>query len=589
MDARASVGMDSWQAKRLLNKYVKRALVLRADEGREEMYRQMLDRLEDLSQKVQAHHAWNSQTVEASHGEEKSWEVEEEGLCKLMHAMADAVEHVDEEKHMELLHALAKLSCWKLPTKVAQAHLDLIVELAACQAQQVPFALQVLVRNFVPPLDSTWTDHSLQEDVETSVGEAWVPHPDGFRVLELVLNKVHEIVEMDPSSLGTLLPMLINQFPHPEQNRDAHCYYLCGVMQLAESNAGKPVRARLLAAILENILHIEFHMNWQVFEMEEEEWDTEDVHMHVIDEPDRPQDELTDPTGDRRFPDGRDTDEINGALKEDTRDNFHDQKRLALATADKLDSTMELLFGHLLRQLHAGHLEELLQVITQFMKHTVLPTRCSRIVHYVVFLLGRHSPARTCECFQILLLQGMLGEDSPREMRLSCACYLASYLARAAFLPVLQLVSVLGTLCKWCVAYLDQLEKKGSHFPEPKTSDHLVFYTCCHCILYTLCYKMKVVLSDTEGAKMIAESVQRILNSALYPLQVCLQTVVDEFVSQATRLGMKNLLPSDSDIQEPMHRHLESALNFFPYDHYVLERSAAFLQLENTCTQWERA
>uniref|UniRef100_A0A7S3UDS4 RNA polymerase I-specific transcription initiation factor RRN3 n=1 Tax=Picocystis salinarum TaxID=88271 RepID=A0A7S3UDS4_9CHLO len=527
--------------------------------------------------------------VEPSNGKEKPWEREQQGLCKLLDAMADAVEHVDEEKHVELFHALARLSCWNVPTKVAQAHLNLIVELAACQAQQVPFVLQVLVRNFVPPLDGTWKDNSSQEDVETSVGEAWVPQPHGFRVLELVLNKVHEIVEMDPSSLGILLPMLNDQFPHPEQNRDAHCYYLCGVMQLAESNAGKPIRASILAAILENILHIEFHMNWQVFEMEEDEWDIEDAHMQVPDGPDRSEDEPIDETGNRTFLDGRGTDEINDTSKKDTRDTFHDQKRLALATADKLDSAMELLFAHLLRQLHAGHLEELLQVITQFMKHTVLPTRCSRIVHYVVFLLGCHSPARTCECFHNLLLKGMLSEDSPRETHLSCACYLASYLARAAFLPVLQLVGVLGSLCNWCVAYLDELEKKGSNFPELKMSNHLVFYSCCHCILYSLCFKMKDVLNDREGAKMVAVPVQRILNSKLDPLQVCLQTVVDEFVSQAARLGVSHLLPSTLDIQEPVQRHVESALNFFPYDHYVLGRSAAFLQLENTCTQWGRS
>eukprot|EP00963_Diacronema_lutheri_P010248 scaffold994_cov396-Pavlova_lutheri.AAC.7 len=80
---------------------------------------------------------------------------------------------------------------------------------------------------------------------------------------------------------------------------------------------------------------------------------------------------------------------------------------------------------------------------------------------------------------------------------------------------------------------------------------------------------MKDVLNDREGAKMVAVPVQRILNSTLDPLEVCLQTVVDEFVSQAARFGVRHLLPSGSDIQEPVQQHVESALNFFPYDHYV--------------------
>lgn len=588
MDDVASYVSQPSHAKRMLRKYVKRALVLRRDEGQDALYQELLARLVGLCQKVQDHHAVSDQKQECASKDEESKKMDQDGLLRLLEAMAYAVEDVDEEKHRSLLQAVAKVSCWKVPMKVAHAHTHLIVELAAYQSNLVPFALQILVSNFVPPLESTWKETIPQDGMDLGLGEAWVPQPEGFRVLEHILNTVHEIVEMDPSAITSIMPMLNHQFPHPEQNRDAHCYYLCAIMQLAESSVGAPIRTRILAALLENILQMEFHMDWKVFEKEDEDWEPEDVHVHRQGEQDGPQDELAGPVSSWKILAGSGEDGSDDAHLRDSRDTF-DQKRSAFVTADKLDSVMELLFAHLLRQFQAGHLEELLQVIMLSMKHTVLPTRCSRIVHFVVFLLGCHAPTRTCEYFIDMLLKCMLDEGATTDMRLSCACYLASFLGRAAFMPTVQLVGVLARLCQWCLEYLENLEKERPHSSRLEVDDHLVFYSCCHCILYPLCFKMKVLLNGTEGNNLIALPLQKVLKSTLCPLQVCLPTVVDEFVSQATILDMLHLLPSDFEIQDPMGEKLEHALNFFPFDHYVLGRSASFLQLDKTHMHWQKS
>jgi RNA polymerase I specific transcription initiation factor RRN3 len=181
------------------------------------------------------------------------------------------------------------------------------------------------------------------------------------------------------------------------------------------------------------------------------------------------------------------------------------------------------------------------------------------------------------------LLDVTLDEERPRVVRQSGAAYLASFLARAAFVPPRVVTSALNSLVQWAVQYVEaHALSEAAHQRTASlgrtasggifslaaaeaaaaaanaaavsgvTSDaaaaastvaarHKLFYSLCQAAFYVLCFRS----GELEGwVQSQTQALRTLLCSQLAPLQRCLSTVRREF-ARLVCTARPALLPPD--------------------------------------------
>lgn len=230
-------------------------------------------------------------------------------------------------------------------------------------------------------------------------------------------------------------------------------------------------------------------------------------------------------------------------------------------------------------------------------------------------------------------------------VRSACAAYIGSFLARAAFIPEVTVIETFHKLADWCMRYAREEDRRGGLPPIPSgqllgsstesLSRHSSFYAACQALLYALCYHMEPLcasLADRDGTNIpetpemmamsfeadpsilaygngstghkasmrdkCAGSVHRLFTDVmpsllvhpLDPLSWCAKSVVTEFSRQSRYLGHDQVATIIADWEArtsgvKCSRPLEI---FFPYDPYLLRRSAEPLDLSHTYVSWRR-
>jgi RNA polymerase I-specific transcription initiation factor RRN3 len=369
-------------------------------------------------------------------------------------------------------------------------------------------------------------------------------------------------------------------------------------------------------------------------------------------------------------------------------------------TADKLDSMMELVFGHLQRRVAAGQLAGAWETMLSVFEGRLLHAHRCKFTQFLLFFLAVQEPARCCGSFTAALMRLLRSPAQPAITRCACAAYLASFLARCGPAPPALVVDVLHKLAAAAQEYADgaleaarrhQQSARGLHRVGsssgggggglPATSSnaalvllaglsdlmgqgplngvaaagstgaggassgsagalaaiqrHQVFYAMVQALLYLLCYHMQPLFNAPPGseqqalgqalAALVRQQVLPLLSHALAPLAVCHQAVTAEFVRQALLLGLADA-EWEAAALEAVSQHqaaLEIAASvatavvvggdsgsgsgggggdgssgasgaagqlrvlrplevFFPFDPYLLRRSARFLELPRT-------
>ena len=280
---------------------------------------------------------------------------------------------------------------------------------------------------------------------------------------------------------------------------------------------------------------------------------------------------------------------------------------------------------------------------------TLLPAPKSKFAQYIVFYLcskdfnggddGQETDGgskSSCELLRDGLVAKMLNSNEANSLRLAAAAYLASFVARAKFLSAEFVVETLETVCGWLVRKVYENDSK------PMTEVELnAFDSCCQAVMYILCYRCDDIANkDDESKKRLqALPLREILYAqTLEPLQSCLPSVVQEFLKNASAANILGFTEDMIDafskqteerkkIQDELRdkayvRHdvsfaakamaatlvatnntnsddvSKSALYhqerlrrrplkmFFPFDPYVLRKSAPKLNLEESYVVW---
>ncbi|KAL3152288.1 hypothetical protein ABBQ32_001359 [Trebouxia sp. C0010 RCD-2024] len=275
-------------------------------------------------------------------------------------------------------------------------------------------------------------------------------------------------------------------------------------------------------------------------------------------------------------------------------------------TADSLDSLMEQTFDHLVWRCEAGQLQRTWAVMLSAFERT--------------------SQSSCADAFISFLLKRIRDPNRPAITRTACAAYLASFLARAKFLTKPLLVRSLLDMATWCADYCKTQDQRQT-MSTPLASNtydmgvhHQVFYAMCQGLLYAFCYHLDTLLSknhseDAASAaqlqhvhisdavltpglhtspscmqpaairQTLSQLLPCILHHRLSPLTVCAPSVAQQFLQQADRLSLMDCSGLQATVSAA-HLQVRPLEMFFPFDPYLLRRSARFLDLSTSYNTW---
>ena len=408
-------------------------------------------------------------------------------------------------------------------------------------------------------------------------------------------------------------------------------------------------------------------------------------------------------------------------------------------TADALDSMMEATLAHVDVRIDRGDGQAVADAMFGIFLNTLLPAHTSKFTQFLVFHvcardaaerapsarpagLLRSDPTRErarapdlepaahagaassafddtrglCGRIADALIERVTDPCHPPAGRLASAAYLASFLARAAFLPPAFLAAALARLHRWCAATVaaaangavtdvrsdaprdgsatapasggrlargfgssfeiadgggeseagEGAEKASalsaaSEYADASAATLAVFDSACQALMYVLVYRMDDILEAGEAPAeaLRALPLRDVLYSRLEPTKTCLPSVVLEFLHRAADAGLpgfdddlvarhkaeRRAARSSNDADDrkahrvtaagaerapatraappPLRRSgssgaalggdLAEAVRqrrplrmFFPFDPYLLRRSAALLRLPLTYVAW---
>eukprot|EP00803_Ostreobium_quekettii_P000485 evm.model.scf_519EXC.9 EVM.evm.TU.scf_519EXC.9 scf_519EXC:52496-57970(+) len=486
----------------------------------------------------------------------------------LLRAIGDSVTFLNESSHDRLCQELLSINLWTAPQVVAMAYAQLLVNLAISNQAFVPGVLKWLIRSFRPI-------HTAAEK-GSSKPVRWHQSQREKQVQDVVMVTLAKIIEFVPTCKAVVLKHFTSRRPNLWSSQSDHCLYLRALCDLAELPAVVDMRESLLMKAVDHLMMI-------------------DVEIKVEDLLELPQGGNSD-----------EDDSVFDLEAEDNRDIATPsavQNRSDLERSRKLMATMDCLMDIILRHLNkrceAGQLPLVWETMMQIFHQTLCHVHKSKFSQYIIFFLASRDPTRLCREFASHLLATIRSNAHPAAVRSSCAAYLASFMARAVLCPKELLVPCCEALVEECERYMGEYDSKreqqtyveaflGTSGAE-KVLQHQVFYSVAQALLYVLCYHLEPLLNSNSNERgsvqhLVQDKLRRILSHELDPLSMCLKPVVQNFLHQASELGLGDFsCLRFQDVGGRGHRRLET---FFPFDPYLLRWSKGHLKLNESYRHW---
>ncbi|KAA6429038.1 MAG: hypothetical protein FRX49_01148 [Trebouxia sp. A1-2] len=483
--------------------------------------------------------------------------------------------------------------------EVLKGTLDFVVKLLVANGSMVSFCLRRLVFCLIPP------NPLLEAPVP---GETWQPPAQQAAVQDHIIKALADILLLVPTAPKTMLSELSQRMPFKIVNRAAPCMYFRAVYQLSQMQAGDCLRDDHVADEHDS------EDEQDVFALEGRTGhDLQEQTIQTLDEA------AADPSISRGGWEG-------AAATQDVVPVASTSDRSPIdETADTLDSLMELTFDHLLWRCNdAAQLQRTWTVMLAAFDRTLLHTYRSKFTQFLVYYLCQQSLSGCASAFVSFLLKRIHDPNRPAITRTACAAYLASFLARAKFLPKPLLIQSLLSMAHWCAEYCKAQDQRQLAASCPATStfelgiQHQVFYAMCQGLLYAFCYHLDSLLSTDAGdidaadpsqlhisdappptslsgdnacmqpadiRHTLSDLLPRILHHRLSALTVCAPSVAHQFLQQAQRLSLLDCTSLQTNVAAA-HMQVRPLEMFFPFDPYLLRRSARFLKLPSSYNTW---
>ncbi|XP_060215580.1 uncharacterized protein LOC132642369 [Lycium barbarum] len=368
----------------------------------------------------------------------------------------------------------------------------------------------------------------------------------GINRKDQVINRVHStligIAKLIPLSPLRLMEIVKRRMPFiltEESVRAEHrqnqylqlmVIYVENMLKLASGEIGDVVGRSMLLAIMDRLIELDVNIPWNAILHEEFTKDGDELRISWME----------------RF----------------SGENF---------IAQQLDSLMVLTFDHLNFCKESGRLSQVFDTLLQSFQQTVLPTYRSKFAQFMMFYACSLDPENCGRRFADTLFD-IFKISICLEQRMSAVAYLASFLARAKFLPISFVAEYVESLVKWCSTYCSN--QSGGVNPIA----HKEFYAGCQAMMYVLCFHMRSMLADPRIRQRISKHIEDILRHPLSPLMVCLPSIVKEilgFANLSDNFVSSDLLKSELSMAFGGEERLDM---FFPFDPCLLMRSDRYIR-----------
>ncbi|XP_020884807.1 RNA polymerase I-specific transcription initiation factor RRN3 [Arabidopsis lyrata subsp. lyrata] len=445
-------------------------------------------------------------------------------LQTLLKILSRSVACLDEVHHKVLLDRIFGTTIWdhKPNVNVMYALLDLIVSLATTSGKHLSSCLNMLVSNLLS--QPRILDNKMLE------------------LLSRVHAALHKISFLVPLAPSILLPILAQSLPsvHDKDRFQLVVPYVENLLQLENSSIGKVFGNVILRVVMERLLDLDLEIGWDDILQDDSAIAMFDMELDLA---------------------------VEGTTNEGEEFPVRSLNQNGNAVSDLLDDLMVLYFDHLKSCQDSGRLDEVFENLFESFVNLILNAQKTKISQFLMFYACSLDPENCGVKFASKLLDIFLNSNNNNQVtRTNAVAYLASYLARAKFLPASFVASMLKRLVDECADYCRTCND------DARPEEHQVFYSVCQAILYLLCFRMRSIL-DVPRFRSQITPLESVLSHKLDPLRVCLPSVVSEFLYQAKAGGL--FIVSDAFIFDDLpESELSRALGgFFPFDPCLLKKT----------------
>lgn len=327
------------------------------------------------------------------------------------------------------------------------------------------------------------------------------------------------ILDLVPTAaFSTLFPALVAEFPHTSEKKQAHKNYMRNLLRVLEY--APALRNKVLAMLTDRVIKIDVEIQVDLDELEEDEGETLETELtgnmlENIKDTAVIEDEDNDSDGSDEYGGDEDSDAVHN-IKE---------------TVDKLDTMLEILFDHYSKSFPgkstedpSSHSIDTFELLLRSFDTTVLPTYRSRYTQFLLFWASQKSP-RFSDQFCVSILEKALDNSRPQGTRQAAAAYIASFVARAKFMPQKDVRAVVRLICRWLGAFVDE---RSPECRGPDVSRWGGFYSVCQAVMYIFCFRWRDLKEEEEDEFGIVEGrwtsglevLGKVITSRFNPLKV---------------------------------------------------------------------
>lgn len=480
--------------------------------------------------------------------------IKEVHLQRYLMALTTCVSHLT--KQYDTLVGAVLNTRWALcGEKTVEEFIEFLTSLVSAQTYYLRACLNMIVKLFIP---------SIFRDVQVEKGDSEVSEKIFCNAHE-ALHAIHQVVPAVPQFL---ISVLSENFPFVRKPTIFQESYVKNLLQATKYLPS--LRANILELIIDNLTKIDVAVPKHELEHHETTPEEEDPMQFEVE-----------------------MDATNIAVE----DSGEGQEVNCMGNemADRLDILMEILFKYIHEVTHIdgeyivdGGIELFNELLVIFDK-VILPTHASCHIQFIMFLLCSFDQYFSNSLLDVCWKK-IEEPNTPAIIRQASAAYIASFTARAKYIPISTVQTCLDLIVHWIHCYIDTHD---ASCVTPDAGKYGPFYSVCQALFYMFVFRHKQLLELEGGLKYIRRlNLDRIVTCRMNPLRVCLPSIVKlfayitrhyELVFCYTIIEQNNrmMLPVATTASSHAVRSLsfQNQLDsYFPFDPYLLKRSSKFIK-----------
>ncbi|XP_055906344.1 RNA polymerase I-specific transcription initiation factor RRN3 [Eupeodes corollae] len=476
---------------------------------------------------------------------------------------AHSLLHLLDPRFGGIIEILLTLPWANRSPQAIQAYQDFFVDLLVAQVKHLTFAINNLIRLWIPKEEEKWVNGTPAEDVKYE--------------LQAVHKLIARILSIIPIACDVVIEKIYVHFPYYKKLPFIVGGFVHNVLWFLEyqPNLNKDVMKVLIRKLLI------FDVNAPRHEIEESEMEDENEDEMYDEEEDNDEEMF-------KMEDTTITTTTTTGEPKITAEILPMNHQVAHALDLSMEKTMAFIdrfnpnVGDGVEEKSATllHALEFLEALESIFEKFILPGHNTHHVQFLVFYFCSFKNV-IGEKFLEFLWSKINDPNESAVARQTAVGYIASFLARSKNLSLAVLKNYLKELCEWAHQYIhrsDQYRSNGS------LKANLVFFSVCQAIFYVIAFRSRDLTADKKDL-LFLQSLQlsALVTCNFNPLRVCLPAVATAFagVTRAYQLAYchaileRNARRKLATVYANEKATPEETLDtFFPFDPYLLKISS---------------